>query len=175
MERLTNIGSNGEIWITDNDETRRIGRKESAYKKLAEYEDLEGLIGIHLKEIAEIFSQNIPEDCKHPRKAIVLTDDDVDKWNGYKNAEEQCLLLRLPCKVGDTVYIISRNNEIITLNVHGLDIRKDDFTILAKNEQYYGYSKLSLLGKYESVDWFLTQAEAEQKLKEMENNSNDKN
>ena len=41
MERLTNIGSNGEIWITDNDETRRIGRKESAYKKLAEYEDLE--------------------------------------------------------------------------------------------------------------------------------------
>ena len=41
MERLTNIGSNGEIWITDNDETRRLGRKESAYKKLAEYEDLD--------------------------------------------------------------------------------------------------------------------------------------
>ena len=41
MERLTNIGSNGEIWITDNDETRRLGRKESAYRKLAEYEDLE--------------------------------------------------------------------------------------------------------------------------------------
>lgn len=41
MERLTNIGSNGEIWITDNDETRRFGRKESAYKKLAEYEDLD--------------------------------------------------------------------------------------------------------------------------------------
>ena len=41
MERLTNIGTNGEMWITDNDETRRFGRKESAYKKLAEYEDLE--------------------------------------------------------------------------------------------------------------------------------------
>ena len=40
MERLTNIGSNGEIWITDNDETRRFGRKETAYKKLAEYENL---------------------------------------------------------------------------------------------------------------------------------------
>ena len=60
MERLTNIGSNGEIWITDNDETRRLGRKESAYKKLAEYEDL----------------------------------------------EEHGLLLRLPCKVGSTVYAI---------------------------------------------------------------------
>ena len=106
MERLTNIGSNGEIWITDNDETRRLGRKESAYKKLAEYEDLDELIGIHLKDIAKIFYQNIPEDCKHPKKAIVLTDDDVDKWNEYKNAEEQGLLLRLPCEVGSTVYAI---------------------------------------------------------------------
>lgn len=41
MDRLTNIGSNGEIWITDNDETRCYGRKESAYKKLAKYEDAE--------------------------------------------------------------------------------------------------------------------------------------
>ena len=40
MERLTNTGAKGEIWITDNDETRRIGRKEAAYKKLAAYEDL---------------------------------------------------------------------------------------------------------------------------------------
>ena len=41
MERLTNKGSKGEIWISDTDETRRWGRKESAYRRLAEYEDLE--------------------------------------------------------------------------------------------------------------------------------------
>lgn len=41
MERLTNTGTNGEIWITDNDETRRIGKKEAAYKKLKSYEDAE--------------------------------------------------------------------------------------------------------------------------------------
>ncbi len=41
MERLTNTGTNGEIWITDNDETRRIGKKEAAYKKLKAYEDAE--------------------------------------------------------------------------------------------------------------------------------------
>ena len=86
----------------------------------------------------------------------------------YEDLDEQGLLLRLPCKVGDTVYILYQENEIIPLNVHGIDIRKDNFTILAKNEEYYGYSILSLLDKYESVDWFLTQAEAEQKLKEME-------
>ena len=41
MERLTNTGTNGKIWITDNDETRKIGQKEAAYKKLKAYEDLE--------------------------------------------------------------------------------------------------------------------------------------
>ena len=102
---------------------------------------------------------------------------DIDSWSiaqclkklqEYENLEEQGLLFRLPVKAGDIVYIISRNNEIIPLNVHGIDIRKYDFTILAKNEKYCGYSILSLFGKYESIDWFLTQAEAEQKLKEME-------
>ena len=91
----------------------------------------------------------------------------TEKLADYEDAEEQGLLLRLSCKVGDAVYIISRNNEIIPLNVHGIDIRKGDFTILAKNEKYCGYSISSLLGKYESVDWFITQAEAEKKLKEM--------
>ena len=114
MERLTNIGSNGEIWITDNDDTRRFGRKESAYKKLAEYEDL----------------------------------------------EEQDLLLRLPTEA----YFI-KDDKVYKGWVHGvvysvcrkllLDIRYDDNSL----DSYRGY-----LGN----DVFLTQAEAEQKLKEME-------
>ena len=39
MERLTNIGTNGEIYISDMDETRRYGQKETAYKRLKMYED----------------------------------------------------------------------------------------------------------------------------------------
>ena len=41
MDRLTNVGRNGEIWITDNDYTRKIGQKEAAYRKLKAYEDAE--------------------------------------------------------------------------------------------------------------------------------------
>lgn len=93
--------------------------------------------------------------------------DILEKLAEYEDLEEQGLLLRLPVKAGDIVYIISRNNEIIPLNVHGINIRKDDFAILAKNEKCRGYSILELLSKYESVDWFLTKAEAEQKLKEL--------
>ena len=86
MERLTRRTETGGIKYT-----RHSIYEEDIVEKLAEYEDLEELIGIPLKNIAEIFRQNIPEDCKSPRKAIVLTDDDADRWNGYKNAEEQAL------------------------------------------------------------------------------------
>lgn len=132
MERLTNIGSNGEIWITDNDETRRFGRKESAYKKLAEYEDL----------------------------------------------DQQGLLLRLPCKVGDTVYCIyerytkcsENEQEFDEYSCQGCECLECD-----SHKELYVQSQ-----KAYSLDWivsnlkrfgktvFLTQAEAEQKLKEME-------
>lgn len=96
----------------------------------------------------------------------------VQKLGEYEDLEERGLLLRLPVKPGDIVYIISNSrrfhNQIIPLKVHGIDIRKDDFTILAKNEKYCGYSIMNLYGKNKSIDWFLTKAEAEQKLNEME-------
>ena len=57
-----------------------------ACKKLGEYEDFEELIGIPLKELAKIFRQHIPDDCKNPKKAIVLTDGDVDRWNAYQGS-----------------------------------------------------------------------------------------
>lgn len=118
MERLTNIGSNGEIWITDNDETRRFGRKEIAYKKLAKYEDL----------------------------------------------EKQGLLLRLPCNIGDTVYAIDGKN-IQTLKAkNDIALISGRLCIFAENSNYADYICYDDLGK----TVFLTQEEAEQKLKEME-------
>ena len=130
MERLTNIGSNGEIWITDNDETRRFGRKESAYKKLAEYEDL----------------------------------------------EEQGLLLRLPCKVGDTIWYVDDDddNYPIEAKIIRIEIKKNYILYYAEEKEDYqtiGFDSDDILG-FDSDDVgkivFLTQAEAEQKLKEME-------
>ena len=134
MERLTNICSNGEIWITDNDETRRLGRKETAYKKLAEYEDL----------------------------------------------EEQGLLLRLPCK--NWMDIVFGEQEIF----FGIDesyienkIREITVDSADRFTWYDGWKTLVLNGADENgLDWefspedigktvFFTQAEAEQKLKEM--------
>ena len=162
MERLTEV-ENGTAMVKGCGSNCKYGfeycRKEDwencktiddVIDKLAEYEDLEDLIGIPMKDLAEILRQNIPEDCKHPHKAVVLTDDDVDRWHVYKNAEEQGLLLRLPCKVGDIVYLIKSDGKIVP--------RTADMQFLGVLWEDYG------------KEWFLTQAEAEQKLKEMENN-----
>lgn len=172
MERLTNsdkeiptLSDNAEYWL-------------KAYFKLKDYEDLEELIGVSLKDLTKIFNDHIPEDCKNPKKTIVLTDDDVDKWNDYKNAEEQGLLLRLPCKVGDMVYLIcSRYSEcskykerLDEYNCQGCEEDECD-----SHKEYYIHINHSV-----SIEWivrnlnnfgktvFLTQAEAEQKLNEME-------
>ena len=79
----------------------------SVQEKLREYEDLDERIGVPLEELAKLCDKHIPKDCQNPKKAIILTDYDADRWNEYKNAEEEGLLLRFPCKVGDTVYVIA--------------------------------------------------------------------
>ena len=208
MERLTEWKDNRNMLA----KTKFSGDFGSAniLCKLAEYEDLEELIGIPLKDLTEIFRQNIPEDCKHPRKAIVLTDDDVDKWNGYKNAEEQGLLLRLPCEVGSTVYAICTCEAVGTVldgtlygsnggfgtatgyycpyelsdkcphidaddcdeckNIEAVFEDTIDYINITEYEVIIGLKNTNLCVTIDEIGKtvFLTQTEAEQKLKEME-------
>ena len=158
MERLTNIGSNGEIWITDNDETRRNGRKESAYKKLAEYEDFEEIFRAKMTDTAcELLG-----DKEEFGKWLDRIEWIAKKCDEYARAEEQGLLLRLPCKVGTKVYTI---NPIIDYGEVG-DEAIYYYSIIEREFQIYmmmDYGKL-VFGR----NVFLTKAEAEQKLKEME-------
>ena len=87
MERLTNSGTK---------EAKSNTTIIEICDKLSDYEDLEELIGIPLKELAEIFRQHIPDDCKYPQKVTVLTDDDVDKWREYKAFEKDGRILKIP-------------------------------------------------------------------------------
>lgn len=88
----------------------------------------------------------------------------VAKWleelKSYKDAEEQGLLVRLPCPIGTTVW-----------NIYGMDIRenvvsgiecgKDDKCFLWANEDEW-------LGEF-NVSVFFTREEAEKKLEEIQN------
>ena len=87
----------------------------------------------------------------------------ISKLGEYEDLEEQGLLLRLPCKVGDTVYFIYHNE------VHHEEVKRFFQCNGGKN---WG---IVLWGMYPDLYFdqfgktvFLTKEEAEQKLKEME-------
>ena len=114
-------------------------------------------------------------------------DDVIDKLAEYEGLEEQGRLIKLPCKVGDTLYRLVPN-----LYREYVEIIKDDIThkewfikdnIVRKGwvqelvyspcrklllDIRYDDSSLDSYRGYLGNDVFLTQAEAEQKLKEME-------
>ena len=84
----------------------------------------------------------------------------------YEDADEQGLLLRLPCKVGDTVYVLCKN---IVTEKQVYDVQYRGGITYQKGQRWY----VNIGGvAYYEMDFgktvFLTQEEAEQKLKEKE-------
>ena len=113
--------------------------------------------------------------CQHQCKG-----DIIEKLAQYEDLEEQGLLLRLPCKVGYTVYCIyerytkcsENEQEFDEYSCQGCECLECD-----SHKELYVQSQ-----KAYSLDWivsnlkrfgktvFLTQAEAEKKLKETKDN-----
>ena len=105
------------------------------------------------------------EEYEHGR---ILTNAEADEWNEYKQLDEQGLLLRLPCKAGDTVYKPNpiTLSEIVEIKIESIFITESKINISGRTTKmkYSFCCSPSDFGK----TVFLTQAEAEQKLKEME-------
>ncbi len=79
----------------------------------------------------------------------------AERLANREQAEEQGLLLRLPCKVGDTVYETYRDGEYCS---SWWDIRQRKFTLAFYEKHLNDFHKTV----------FLTQEEAEARLKDME-------
>ena len=94
-----------------------------------------------------------------------------EKLREYENLEEQGLLLRLPCKIGDKIYEVSYENRELVIKEHIAEqfiyrtYRFPRIEIYCESEN--GFLVCNNIGKLDEC-LFLTQAEAEQKLKEME-------
>lgn len=92
----------------------------------------------------------------------------LEELKSYKDAEKQGLLVRLLCKVGDTVYVPTRNFiselriTVVSVYTHGVYFRWMLDSGIYPNLS--GFSK-SELGK----TVFLTSEEAEKKLEERKN------
>ncbi len=104
------------------------------------------------------------------------------KLADYEDAEEQGLLVRLPCKVGDDVYIIP------SPSVYGLNIINgyenlnrvyhqhigsitfaDSHWYATSREEYKVYNEKVLNDIAFGITWFTDREEAEKKLEEMKN------
>ncbi len=95
----------------------------------------------------------------------------VDKFAEYEDLEEQGLLLKLPCKVGDTVYRINKGAKepVIPLKVINFKIFDNKLVESLKMECADKYGGGYVYRKTEiGKTVFLTQAEAEEALKGME-------
>ena len=125
------------------------------------------------------YEETIPAEMTVNETRIVLR-----KLADYEDLEEQGLLVRLPCKVGDTVWVVTS-----PINVFGYDEYDGDaeyevyesflssVSYYASGEQFRIYAKVtnSFIAAYfrecdfgESI--FLTREEAVNKLEEMKKN-----
>ena len=105
------------------------------------------------------YTDTIPAEMTHEDIRKVLR-----KLAEYEEAEEQGLLLRLPCKVESMVYVIDGEKIQALETENELVLLDDKLYIFAINSCYHDYISYDMIGK----TVFLTKEEAEQKLKEME-------
>lgn len=102
----------------------------------------------------------------------------INKLAEYEDAEEQGLLLRLPCEIGADVYIIPskvnyelnilnqhpENNKVYHQKVDSVTFTEKGWYIECDKDREYGTGRILSKENYK-ITWFLSQEEAEAKLK----------
>lgn len=130
-----------------------------------------------LADVIDTLEMKLSEpDKKHPVNARILTYEEANKWEECKDLEEQGLLVRLPCKVGDAVWDndfgYPKLYEIKAFSYGYCDsyVEPDiEDQIIFYYENYNG----SITGAFPMSELgktvFLTREEAAKKLEEMKN------
>lgn len=111
------------------------------------------------------------QEPKTEEGAVAYINAIAEKLGAYEDAEEQGLLIKLPCKVGDTVYEISlvdqyRNPLIREMGVVDILLRDDDMYFTLRDLCDKDYDNSILITEFGRTV-FLKKEEAEAKLKEL--------
>ena len=127
--------------------------------------------------VAFTFDLDITCEPSEIKKILKL----AERLKDYEDAEEQGLLLRLPCGIGSDVYLIPskvnyeinilslhpENNKIYHQKVAFITFTEKGWYMECDKDREYGTDRI-LSEKMYKETWFLSQEEAEAKLKEME-------
>lgn len=125
-----------------------------------------------IKECGDKLCKNICDDIEYDCSKCGL-EKALEKLADYEDLEEQGLLVRLPCKVGDTVYRVNAGAKqpIIPMTVSEIHFlcykneRAVRFDAIGKEDMGESCYRLEDIGKIV----FLTREEAEKKLEEIQN------
>lgn len=164
----------GEYYNTTAGEMRSSNVRE-VMRKLAEYEDLEEMLGIPFEQMVELCKEHVPDGAKYPKRVKVLTDESVDEWEQYKQDKEQGLLLKLPCKVRSTVYLVdprfaTSRRKVMECYIDEYTVNKYGcYAVLSGNEPFYMFKRFTAVNITDfGKTVFLTKEEAEKELKRLE-------
>ena len=111
-----------------------------------------------------IEAYQLPPFGREVNGTVELLQEVLKKLAEYEDLEKQGLLLRLPCKVGTSVYMVGQDCGGDTLDCRRGDCEGCPYLYSFVEENKFDAYMLENIGK----TVFLTKAEAEQKLKEME-------
>lgn len=132
-------------------------------ERLTDYSDDECtyIIGVGNKTCEE-FCKYVVDGCKNCYIQQVFK-----KLATYEDLEEQGLLVRLPCKVGDVLYCIDNGIvELLIVNSFGIyNFNRIEIDF----ENASGFTLCTFSGELDE-GYFLTREEAEKKLDEMKAN-----
>lgn len=118
-----------------------------------------------IRECGDKLCKNICDDIEYDCSKCEL-EKALDKLATYEDLEEQGLLVRLPCKVEDSLYCIV-NGEVKKLKVHSFGVPAFGITDI-EFKYVDGFKILRFIGELGKTVFF-TREEAEKKLEELKN------
>lgn len=93
------------------------------------------------------------------------------KLKEYEDMEESGNLLRSPCRLGDTVYILNQKR-IIPLKICEIYFDSHGIEMAAKNREELGYRTINLTEDGIGVEWYKTEEEAEAAMNKLKGKDN---
>lgn len=116
---------------------------------------------ITYNERRSIMCSSYCDNCSQGAGNCKTVKNMIKKLATYEDLEEQGLLVRLPCKVGDTVYdIVGRPLKIVEHKVDAFHIDKKGFHLQIIN---------GVLEKKQEAKVYFSREEAEKKMEERKN------
>lgn len=108
------------------------------------------------------------DSCSQGAGNCKTVENMIKKLADYEDLEEQGLLVRLPCKVGDIMFRINKGakNPVIELTVTQINITRRSYNLEVIDRDY---GELMCFKNDIGKTVFLTRKEAEKKLEEIQN------